>query len=485
VDRFPEARHIRRALERTREGLDLPPEVALNPEHASVFLKYLLLEISAAEPLVDIHSPIDRLSRVALTEPELAAAVQAMASAPPIYRTRLLELVDEARLGERLAPEVCLCPGPQHADTVLGAGGHRHAVVFAATAGFSHEFYPLAVDAYVSDALNHERQPLKVLGVRADWLDGDDRISRALVLDAEHDRLLETDWTEPFHPDSVQLLCLGTDEHTQHRQLSQRFVCLQINPYQPSALADDKAATVAGWSRLGLPTPASGSIKPGGWSGAIEFAAEFTETVVKPNGSTEGSCVALLRRDDPDFEARLRDGLERCWLDGPALLQQRRDGVAYRDPVSGRIHSLILRLNVVFDGERHRLVSGFAQLGIDANSPASCGRGGRILRLDQALSALVMRTDDGAAPMAGPDHEMWLQWAGQAEQAAGLFGGLGLVGLDMLLDIGADGGLAPVFLEANPRPAGLSHSRLLTGLPSSLDQAGVGPDLWSGVRGLK
>jgi len=53
-----------------------------------------------------------------------------------------------------------------------------------------------------------------------------------------------------------------------------------------------------------------------------------------------------------------------------------------------------------------------------------------------------------------------------------------LIGLDVLLDHDQHGKICPVFLEANPRPAGLSHSRLLVDDPWQPAVNGVTLNLW-------
>jgi hypothetical protein len=144
---------------------------------------------------------------------------------------------------------------------------------------------------------------------------------------------------------------------------------------------------------------------------------------------------------------------------------------------------LALRLNVVYDGRRHRPASGYAQIGRDVSTPAACGRGGHIVSLHQALSGLVARHDPELR-IAPPEAGEWQAWARQVELAAGSLQGLGLVGLDLLLDLDDDGRPLPVVLEANPRPAGLCRSRLLSGPPSPHDPIGVGVELWDGVAAL-
>jgi hypothetical protein len=127
------------------------------------------------------------------------------------------------------------------------------------------------------------------------------------------------------------------------------------------------------------------------------------------------------------------------------------------------------------------LASGFAQIGPDAARPASCGRGGRIVALSAALASLVPRHEPSRT-VPGPDASLWADITEQAERAAGLFRSLLLVGLDVILDLTSSGRIIPVFLEANPRPAGLCHTRLLSGLPANDDLPGVGLEIWDGLE---
>jgi len=392
----------------------------------------------------------------------------------------LLTLPSSPRPDPSLAP--ALVASPRARDTASPGSLHHHAVVFAAPAGFANEFYALAVDSFVRDADRHGGPQTLPLGVHVDWLTGTGTLRRSVFLDCDGDRLVDTDWIRPLVPDSVQFLCLGPQEQALHRELSARFRCPQINPYDAAAAADDKAATLARWHDL--ETPASLACAPGQRDAARAFASGFDHAVVKPVAGTEGNAVCYLDCHRPDFVPRLVAALETCWVQGVALVQQRRDGIGYRDPSSGRCCSLALRLNLVHDGYRHRVTSAYAQIGRDAASPAACGRGGRIIDLHRAGSGLVLRT----APehrIEWPDAALWRQLGQDAERAAARFPGLALVGLDLVLDRAADGRLAPVFLEANPRPAGLCRSRLLTGMPSPHDPIGVGLELWDGLARLR
>jgi len=101
--------------------------------------------------------------------------------------------------------------------------------------------------------------------------------------------------------------------------------------------------------------------------------------------------------------------------------------------------------------------------------------------LSAALAGLVPQHEPSRA-VPGPDVSLWADLTEQAERAAGLFGNLLLVGLDVILDLTPSGRIIPVFLEANPRPAGLCHARLLSGLPVNSDLPGVGLQIWDGLE---
>ncbi len=353
----------------------------------------------------------------------------------------------------------------------------RHAVIHSAACGLVQEFYPLAVDAYVRDIDRHGAQRFQVLGAHVDWVERNGSINRAVTLDPERDRLVERALDPPVQPHSVQFLPLGRREQELHRALSSCFRCPQVNPGAAAALADDKAATLAGWAKLGLRVPSTRRIDPGHAATAWNFMAAFGDSVVKPNDATEGLGVTLLSAASTHVSTLSR-ALDCAWRFGvTALIQQRRDGLLYRAPDTGRVHSLALRLNVAFDGRRHRVTSGFAQVGADAAQPASCGRGGRIVTLAEALANLIPRHAPPCA-VAGLDESLWAEITDQAERAAGLFETLLLVGLDVILDVSPSGRALAVFVEANPRPAGLCHARLLSGLPTKSDLPGVGLQLW-------
>ena len=500
---FPDQAQVQRACRHTWDALGMPVHSSLSQEEAGVFLKYLLLEglESGAVRYWRARRQTDATALLRRRLEGLLAAIQQAArpggelalvaeikwdvlsqslTSSPYYRQRLIDIAREAVLSERLAPEQCLRQRPATRQELSAAlsGTWNHAVIFASPIFFVHEFYPLAVDAYVHDCERHGKARTNVLGASMDWLTDNGQLERVLYADFARGRLVETDVASPVRPDSTQFICLGSQEQERHRALAERIPCTAVNPPAPSSLADDKAATLAGWSALDLEVPAYREITQGDSATALAFLERFAEIVVKPGRGTEGENVTFFQRGQARVEAELQRHLERCWEKGPAIAQQRRDGIFFRDPVSGRHHSLALRFNLALDRMGHyRLESGYAQLGRDEHSPAACGRGGRIVPMDEALSGLTCGPASASQPIRLASKD-WSTIRQQAERAAGLFRGLMLMGLDVLLDRDEHGNLLPVFLEANPRPAGLSHSRLLNDDPWAPARVGVSLNLW-------
>jgi hypothetical protein len=499
---FPDSNQLRRVFCRTQGALGISTDSQLSPDEAIVFLKYLLLEgLESSEidywrsnwwsdTCISLRGRLEeRLRNIQVNmkttgELEVVTGIawdtlEHSLSVCPFYHNRLIDLAMEAILSEPLAPELCikLSFSPQHVLSAALPGTWNHAIIFAASVFFTHEFYPLAVDAFVHDSKRFGSPQIKVMGAHMDWLTESGKLKRILYVDFVSGRLIETDLAVPLRPDSIQFLCLGRQEQEKHSTISQRIDSVQVNPASISMLADDKAATLFGWSAMGLEIPAYQEIAVGDLAAAFRFLDSFAEIVVKPNHATEGQHVEFFRRDQAQAKVVLERHLYRCWEQGSAIVQQRRDSVKFWNAVSEKKQTLALRLNIVFDGERYCLESGYAQLGLDEQHPAACGRGGNIVAIDEILSVLTFPSSALGKSMRLMEKD-WLRIREQSEKAAGLFKGLLLVGLDVLLDHDEHGSIIPVFLEANPRPAGLSHSLLLSDDPFKPAQIGVSLKLW-------
>jgi hypothetical protein len=178
-------------------------------------------------------------------------------------------------------------------------------------------------------------------------------------------------------------------------------------------------------------------------------------------------------------EAEMVAHLEALWVQDEVLLQERADELLYRNPQTGTTHTLALRLNVAAADGCYRAESGYAQVGVRPDRPAAASQGGECRALDEVLPHLVRR--DNGQPVA-MSAGAWAEVLAAAEAAAGLFAELLLVGIDLVLAIGESGEPVPVLLEANPRPAGLSHSRFVQGPERGLP--GVSLRMWDGLESL-
>lgn len=466
----------------------LPEESPLADDQQSVFFKYLLLEEfgDAGEWRRRWQRDPRQTGPILYRRLEagLQSCLEALRGGPratlvdssPQYRQRLIELAAAAVLSEELAPEVCVAPGPVAVEALRLEGRWHHALCFAAVPLFPHEFYPLAVDALARDAARHGRPRFALLGVHLDWLSPGGQIRRLLCFDAARGYFREAELVEPLLPHSAHFLCLGSREQELHAEWSARLNCPQLNPAGPAALADDKARTLEGWQVAGVRVPCWERSAPGDVEGARRLLRERGELVVKPNQGTEGEGVAFFAAG---AEAGLERHLEVLWGQDEVLLQERADELLYCDPQTGALHTLTLRLNVAAEGGRHWAESGYAQVGAGVDRPAAGSQGSVLCPIDEVLPHLVRRRD--GRPVPAPE-EAWAVVLEAAEAAARFFEGLMLVGLDLVLAIGESGAPVPVFLEANPRPAGLSHSRFVQGPECGLP--GVSLKLWDALERL-
>lgn len=478
------------AWTRACDGLGLPRDTALAANEASVLLKYAIAEI-AALPESRGSNAACRARRALRTwvdgglsvlgralKADARDAVTRVLRSDPCYAGRLVDLAVCDLVSEPMAPEVCIDPDPWFELPDDGAGWN-HGVVFAAAALVTHELYALAADACVHDA--HSGGPcFRVVGVHGDWLSGA-QAHRVLVLDCDRDRFREASLTTPLELDSAQLTALGKRQIERHRCWASSLPCPIVNPWPAAAAADDKHGAVSLWRDAGLEVPDGELLHPGDRVAARGCLDKWGEIVVKPNAGSEGECVLYLDAGDADALSHLDSHLSACWEWGPALVEPRRDRVAWRNRDTGQLHSLAVRLHVGCGAEGPSTESGYGQLGLDESTPATRGGGGMLLPLHTVLQSLVRR--DNAAPVEFTAADLD-RLRSTSDAAAGVIGGLGLSGVDLVLDVSSRGQIVPVLVEINPRPAGLSHSRFLPGCGGNRCEAGVSLAMWEGIAAL-
>ena len=500
---FPNRTQAMCAWQTTQEALNLAQDKVLSGHQISVFFKHLLLQglandntvFSGKSALTSLRDQLqfrlaalhfalrlknDFIENLGLDSQQAWQAIDSS----KVYQQRLIDLALATLFSRNLAPELCLEPEawpPKKCKSTF-QDSRNHAIIFADAVMFHHEYYPLAVDAYVRDSQDSGVARTHVLGVHVDWISADGMIKRILFLDVEIGCLREADLAFPLLPDSVQFHSLGKHERKLHQYWSAAFSCPQVNPYAQSSLANDKAATLMAWENMGIETPTFVKLVEGDFESAWRFVGAYREIVTKPNHSSEGDRVAYFNVGQHNFKTAFAKHLEACWVDGDAIIQERRDGLIFKHAQSGDQHNLVLRLNLSFDGSQYQVESGYVQLSVDTEHPAASSQGGRIVSPMEILGNLFSRTNP-ANSIFSIDGHAWRRICDEAVWAASLFRGLMLVGIDVLLDVGFDGNIMPVFLEANPRPAGLCHSRLLEGYPDSCPAPnGISLKLWDGLE---
>ncbi len=460
------------AEQRARRELAMAADSPWSAAEASVALKYALVDLNSRGIPPQPH--FDRLcAEWDWSNTSDGDSVRRALLYNSDYRRRLDELATESLMSQRLAPELGIMPHPltpSQLHTLLPAE-HNHAVLFASSLLFTHEFYPLVVDAFSFDSERRGRPFFNVLGIHLDWIDPMGHAQRAIAVDLEHNRLVEAPLERALPIHSAHFLCLGSGERARHKEWSTRLAIPQINPVTAAILADDKCATTSAWADAGLQTPPFIPIGPRDLQAAIQFVSTHGEAVIKPNADSEGRGVAYIQSPD-DFAAYWRTTRS----SQNALLQARRDRVFFKDPQTQTIRTLALRLNVGSDGVYRQVESGYAQLGAHTRSPASRGRDGAIAALADLENNLVYKSAGHWQPLFLGAH-FWRETTTCAERGAAIFSDLLLVGLDLIIDVDGDGRPSALLLEANPRPAGLCHARLLRN-----GQAGVGAAMWRGLH---
>ncbi|MHB9025043.1 MAG: hypothetical protein ACYC7E_12875 [Armatimonadota bacterium] len=397
--------------------------------------------------------------------------------AQPHMRTRLADLVVDALFSEPLSPELLLPLQPQALPDLP-----IHALIFNAFPHVLNEIYPLMVDAYAADLSSSTSQTFQVVGVHENWL-SDGSFMRAIAFDVETLGVWEADVAPQPSIASAQILALNlVEEDTAHARIAQALGDIPLlNPLVGSRLLDNKAETAARWVRAGLPTPECVLIR--GDLSLVERQAllqEFLDShqkpvFLKPAGGTEGRGVTYC---DVASTTAARFLLDAMVPHENYLVSVDHGGIRFAGP-EGPVRCT-LRLNVCWNGEHTVAESGYAQVAGSLDGIASAGRGGRLVSLTELWAHLCTPEGEPVSPTA----EDWTQLT---ELAAAGIAALAdaplpaLIGVDILLDITPAGKMLLYLLEANPRPAGMAHSRLIS-FDGPRDEPGISPELWRVVQ---
>lgn len=343
-------------------------------------------------------------------------------------------------------------------------------IVFSAWPHATHELWPLMVDALVANGAQ---------AVHDTWLTSDNRVRRAIRYDVEADRLVEGDVAETARSERALLLLGPVDnERAWHQQLDESLRTSGIdvlNPYRTALLADDKWGTYDRWRAADVVTPETWLV-----TGATIATAEESirhirnlvdRVVVKPRYGTAARSVTVTADADEALDA-----VRNIVRHDDAILQPFRNGLRWTGKAE-TAYPAVLRINVACDAHGTiRAESGYVHVAPFAEryvaSVAHFGRGRSICR--DSLEV------DGK-PMTEIETLVFESVAEKAVRALNDGSVSCLVGVDIIAERDATGAIRPYVIDANPRPAGLPHSRFLTPDWELPGDPGVTLTLWSDV----
>ncbi len=416
----------------------------------------------------------------------------------PTYLARLGEVIRERLIGGSDAPSLRIAPKPlgrAEADLLLKDGVNFGLIFGAEAIYFQDTVQALQTDEIrsrpveagkgkgrpfsrspqegVGEALALPLPVVHILGVHADWVSDDGRkAKRALMLDATGS-VLERSFEHPVALDVVATLHLPrSGERDFHKKLSAAYDLIglpQINPYEASRRADDKACTHRFWEGRVPSVRAvriSGSNPERTLRDALCTLSDLGRAVVvQPNTGTEGDCVA--RFEATAYRQIARYIRDRIGSDSEALIREERGNVCFLPETEKEkgYRRIALRINVAWNGRHFVAESGYAQVAPDEDHfVASRGRGGALVPLSTALAHLYRATDNGWVRATPNEDDLARIWQTAVQAAQALNEGLTeseyikLLGIDLLIEVDEAGRFTFLALEANPRPAGLAQS---------------------------
>ncbi|MHB9129886.1 MAG: hypothetical protein ACYDBB_02200 [Armatimonadota bacterium] len=492
--------YLQQGIARACVELGLHDERALTQDECGTALKYALLALvtdkwgSATDVRRSIRGGgVTRARLQADITQLLPALIQISRQGFPAWEaalahqvilSRIIDLTLDAILSERLSPELLLAVQPKLLPSLP-----IHALVFSAFPHVTNELYPLIVDAYVDDVNRPGGRSLQVIGIHEEWLIGG-ALRRAILFDEDTQGLIEADIAGQPSLASAQVLSLNLrEEQACHQRIEKRLAGIPLsNPAAGASFLDDKAKTGTVWTQAKIATPSFLTITNDLSQKRLRKLLEDfrpSHAVIKPVDGTEGRGVHLVelssRKCRDEAEKHIKAVLKHS---DRAILAEDRGGLRYAGP-DGPVR-FTMRVNACWDGEHVWVESGYAQVAVAPGEIASAGRGGRLIALPELWRKLCWPTGLPFLPTA-------TAWEGVVQSVTAGVVALArilgtdmpaLVGIDILLDPGEDGNIIPILLEINPRPAGMSHSRLID-CQGPGEEPGVTSHLWSVVRRLQ
>ncbi len=485
-------------------------ERAIEPEGAHIIEQQILELLMEKRPFL--------MERIPVTPDTMLADILSDRG----YLKRIAEIAVERLRGGPEAPALRIAPKPLTRYNIKEAleEGLNFGLIFGAESIYFQDTV-LAFQADEARSRSQQARKVNVLGVHVGWLTESGEATRSLLVD-KTGLVKEAQFEEAIPLHVVQTLHLPRiGEILLHQQVSQLFENKgigQINPYGASARASDKAWTHQLWEQCPgnkILSPASQLIvRTSTVQEALTTLRTFIEkvggrqglrvlgVVLQPNKGTEGYMVegfevapAKIYEIDEDHLAVQH--LMAILKEDDALLREERGNVRFYSDETPEERNrgyrrVALRVNVTWDGSGFFAESGYAQVSKDAQTfAASRGRGGSIVDIDEALLNLYYPRDGAWARLIPTEVDIARikQAAVNALQAlnTGLLEKdyLKMAGIDLVLEVEdaeEERRIQPVVLEANPRPAGLSHLREIREIWGEKPKPMISTALFNAIR---
>ncbi len=342
------------------------------------------------------------------------------------------------------------------------------ALIFSTWPHATHELWPLMVDALVANGAH---------AVHDTWLDDDSRVRRAIRYDVDADRLIEGDVTESVRPERVLLLLGPTDsERAWHGQLDESLRASGIdvlNPYRTALVADDKWAAYERWCAADVATPETQLITRATVDTAEESLRHIRRladrVVIKPRYGTAARNVTVTTDTDEALDA-----IRSILRDDDAIVQPFQNDLRWSGEAD-TAYPTVLRINVVCDGRGGlHAESGYIHVASSADQ-----RVANVARMGHGRSICRDSLEVGGVPITESETLVFESIAEKAVRALTDDDTTCLIGVDIVAERDETGVIRPYVIDANPRPAGLPHSRFLTPDWELPGDPGVTLTLWS------
>ncbi|MDP8229601.1 MAG: hypothetical protein P9L93_00685 [Candidatus Gorgyraea atricola] len=500
-----ESTMLERAAEKARAALGMAKDQKFTIEQMSVLAKYWAIEQGQA--IVDLNpekfniedairnTSFIRLSKIVKAGLVKGLDLKNLNTNQNYYFTRIKDLaIEQAIGGERVAPELQIVPGKvkvKEAKKILG-DLESFAIVHEGGRNFTNELYALIHDSLAQGVVSQGKQLRNVIGVDKHYLTEDGKARRIIIYSHITGELKEIELEEPIKIDRALTLYASKEAHREISEVLEKNDIDEVNPYKFAEKADSKSDCYRIWKRQAvISTPSTiiisqdtekNSVTEKLNDGLTSILSEAKKRglkeipiVVQPDTGTEtqGAKAFLIDVSSPDLTQAIAHIREIQNTDS-VIVREYKGNIRYSEDGGETTYVCVFRYNVssIARGHDYEVKSGYLQLAPTPDALiTSIAKGGRIIGFsEEAFNKLYIDLGDGKPiRLMGMDNGHLVLRTGEtmAKQSA-MFLGLRFAGIDVTydeayrresIDKSNMTGAEPFILDANPKPAGLTHTK--------------------------